>query len=248
MSTTATDWQHIARSSSALEVFLLGTVDVPSAIRLQLQLLEEVAGRVDVQGAVLVCQHPPTITIGREGSFADVLVERSELTSRQIDVHWTNRGGGTIVHSVGQVAVYPILPLDRLKLGLIEYRTRLERILVRAAEDLEVPAERAELAPGATCRCGQFGFIGAGVRSWVTNGGLFVNVSITQSELDLVKWTPGHGRVTSLSAQLLKPVSMSSVREALIRRLTEAFGYNDFQIHSGHPLLHRTTRKVYVFS
>lgn len=226
----------------------MGKVDFPSALDLQAQMLDQIAARTDTHGIVLVCEHPPTISIGREGSFADVLVEREELISRQMDVRWINRGGGVFVHAPGQVAVYTILPLDRLNLGLLEFRSRLERTLLLAAEDLDVPATRSEGAPGAVCRCGQFAFIGSGVRSWVSHGGMFVNVSMTQEALDLVRWSNSNARVTTLAAQRLKPTAMSTARESLIRRLAEAFGYDDYQLHTGHPLLHRTTRKVYVFA
>ena len=248
MPSTPTDWQQLARASSTLEVFLLGKVDFPSALGLQARILDQIAARTDTHGIVLVCEHPPTISIGREGSFADVLVEREELVSRQMDVRWINRGGGVFVHAPGQVAVYPILPLDRLKLGLLEFRSRLERTLLRAAEDLGVSATRSAAAPGAVCRCGQFAFIGAGVRSWVSQGGMFVNVSIAQEALDLVRWTDSNVRVTTLASQRLRPTAMSMVRESLIRRLAESFGYDDYQLHTGHPLLHRTTRKVYVYA
>jgi len=248
MSPTPTDWQHISRASSTLEVFLLGTVDFPSALGLQARMLDQIAGRTDTHGIVLVCEHPPTISIGREGSFSDVLVEREELVSRQMDVRWVNRGGGVFVHAPGQVAVYPILPLDRLQLGLLDFRSRLEQTLLLAAEDLDVPATRGAAVPGAVCRCGQFAFIGAGVRSWVSRGGMFVNVSIAQEALDLVRWTDSNTRVTTLAAQRLRPTAMPTARESLIRRLAEAFGYDDYQLYTGHPLLHRTTRKVYVYA
>ena len=248
MPSTPTDWQQLARASSTLEVFLLGKVDFPSALGLQARMLDQIAGRTDTHGIVLVCEHPPTISIGREGSFADVLVEREELVSRQMDVRWINRGGGAFVHAPGQVAVYPILPLGRLKMGVLDFRSGLEQTLLCAAEDLDVAATRSETAPGAVCRCGQFAFIGAGVRSWVSHGGMFVNVSIAQESLDLVRWTDSHVRVTTLAAQRLKPTAMSTVRESLIRRLAESFGYDDYQLHTGHPLLHRTTRKVYVYA
>jgi len=248
MPATPTDWQHAVQASSTLEVFLLGTVDFVSARNLQFRLLNQIATRTDTHGMVLVCEHPPTISIGREGSFEDVLIEREELVSRQMDVRWINRGGGAFVHAPGQVAVYPILPLDRLKLGLLEFRNRLEQTLLLTAKDLDVPATRGEEAPGAVCRCGQFAFIGAGVRSWVTHGGIFVNVSIAQEALNLVRWSGSNARVTTLAAQRLKPTAMSTVRESLVRRLAESFGYDDYQFQTGHPSLHRTTRKVYVYA
>ena len=248
MSDMPTDWEHVDRGSTALEVFLLGKVDFQSAMGLQARLLNQVAQRQDRHGIVLVCEHPPTISIGREGSFADVLVDQEELVARQMEIRWLNRGGGTFCHVPGQVAVYVMVPLDRLKLGLAEYRSRLEQTLVATASDLDVDAERAKHAHGATCRCGQFAFIGAGVRDWVTHGGMYVNVSVPQEPLELVRWTNGALRVTSLAAQRTRPTGMATVRESLVRNLAESLGYDNYHLYTGHPLLHRSTRKVYVYA
>ena len=245
---SATDWQSHSLASKTLEVFLLGCVDFPSAMRLQDRMWDEIASRTDSHGLVFVCEHPPTITIGSEGSFADVLVDQAELTSRQVDVRWISRGGGTFVHAPGQVAVYSILPPDRLKLGAAEFRDRLEQVLLLAAGDLHIPAERSVGAPGAVCRTGQFAFIGAGIREGVTHDGFFVNVSVPPEALSLVRWSESSPRITTVEAQRVKPMAISTVRECLVRRLAEVFGYEDYQLQTGHPSLKRTTRKVFVFS
>lgn len=241
-------WHQSSFSSSTLEVFLLGCVDFESSSRLLERLRDEIQSRGDSHGILVVCEHPPTITIGREGSFTDVLVDREELISRRIDVRWTSRGGGAILHAPGQVVIYPILPLDRLRRNVIEFRDCMEKSLILAARDLDVPAESGGLVPGAIGRCGQFAFIGAGVRSWVSHGGVFVNVSVPHDALRVVRWKQDAGAATSLSALRLKPTAMPTVRECLVRHLAEVLGYGDYQLYTGHPLLKRTRQKIYVFN
>jgi lipoyl(octanoyl) transferase len=248
MNDPVTDRRNVPQMSSSLDVFLLGMVDFDSSQELQERLRREIAGRTDAHGAILVCEHPPSVTIGREGSFADVLVEQEELVSRRMDVRWLNRGGGTFVHVPGQLAVYVVVPLDRLKLGYLEFRTSLENSLIATAADLKVTAERAASSPGSVCRCGQFAFIGASVRDWVSHGGMHVNVSVPQEALDLIHWTDSDVRITSLAAQRTRPTAMSTVRESLIRNLAKSLGYDGYHIYSGHPSLHRSTRKVYVYA
>jgi lipoyl(octanoyl) transferase len=248
MNAPATDHRSQFQNASSLDAFLLGTLDLDSAYELQERMRREIAGRTDGHGAVLVCEHPPCVTIGREGSFADVLVEREELISRRMDVRWQNRGGGTFVHLPGQLAAYVVAPIDRLKLGLLGFRTALETSLIATAADLKVPAERAVAVPGATCRCGQFAFIGASVRDGVSYGGMHVNVSVPQEALDLIRWTDTDGPVTSLATQRTRPTAISTVRESLLRNLAQALGYEHYHVYSGHPLLHRSTRKVYVYA
>ena len=248
MNASVTDRGNHSRKSSSVDVFLLGMVDFESSKELQERIRSDLASRADSHGAILVCEHPPTITIGREGSFADVLVEWEELISQKMDVRWLNRGGGTFVHVPGQLAVYVVVPLDRLGLGVLDFRRALETALVATAADLKVPAEPSSAVPGAICRCGQFAFIGASVRDWVSYGGLYVNVSLPQEALDLVRWTRSDIKVTSLASQRTRPTAMSTVREALIRNVASSLSYDEYHVYTGHPLLHRTTRKVYVYA
>lgn len=247
MNALSRDRREIPPRTSTLDVFLLGTVDLASAIGLQERLRADVAAGTDSRGAILICEHPPSVTIGRDGSFADVLVEREELTSRRMDVHWLNRGGGTFVHVPGQLAVYIVVPLDRFGFGVLSFRTALEESLIATAADLKVPAQRATDPPGAMCRCGQFAFIGAAVRDWVSHGGMYVNVSLPQEALDLIRWTHTDTRVTTLAAQRTRPTAMSTVRESLIRNLAASLGCDGYHAYTGHPLLHRTMQKVYVY-
>lgn len=235
-------------SSSALDVYLLSVVDLESLLELQERLRRDVAGRSDLHGALLLCEHPPTVTVGREGSFADLLIDQRELVSRRMEVRWLNRGGGTFVHSPGQLSAYIVVPLDRWKLGLVDFRSALESSLVATAAEFKITAEPGRLVAGATCRNGQFAFIGAAVRDWVTYGGLHMNVSLPPELLTLVNWGNDNLRVTSLSAQRTRPIALSTARECLIRNLARSLNYDSYHLYTGHPLLHRTTRKVYVYA
>src|SRR5205823_9495400 len=104
----------------------------------------EVAGDRE-SGALILCEHPHLITIGREGSRRQVLLEPDELSARRWPLRWVNRGGGCILHAPGQVALYPILPLDRLALGIDAFLQRLRQILIAVLDDFSIPGEaRAE--------------------------------------------------------------------------------------------------------
>src|SRR4051812_20367886 len=103
MSAYPTDGTVKPQATSSLEVHLLGLVDFDSAVFLQEKLLYETSERNDTQGALLVCEHPPVVTIGREGSSSHILANSSELTARQIETRWVNRGGGSIMHAPGQL-------------------------------------------------------------------------------------------------------------------------------------------------
>jgi lipoyl(octanoyl) transferase len=236
------------QSAASLEVHLLGAVDFDSAVFLQERLLCEISERRDIQGGLLICEHPPIITIGREGSSSHILADEQELVSRQIDVRWVNRGGGCIVHSPGQLAVYPVVPLGRMRLGLDEYRARLERSVMDVCSELHIPAHRRGDKPGVWCRGGKFAELGIAVRSWVAYHGMHINVAPAIELLELVESRSAGSvdRVTSLAAARIRRVPMHAVREGIVRHVAGRLGYERYHVYTGHPLLKRTKRKVYV--
>lgn len=234
------------RTPAPLEVHLLGVVDYESALFLQERLVYEISDRADGLGGLLLCEHPPLITIGRGGSRAHILVDPDELESRQMGVRWVNRGGGCLAHAPGQLAVYPIVPLDRLGLGLDDYRRLIEESVVDACRELRLSASRRPDQPGVWCREGQLAHLGIAVKSWVASHGIFVNVNPAMEFLRLVRPNRTGERVTSLAAARLKPTSMHKIRESLIRNLASRLGYERQHVYTGHPLLRRTKKKVYV--
>ncbi len=235
-----------ARVSESLQVFLLGTVEFDSALRLQERFRDEVCRRRDRLGGLFVCEHPPVVTIGREGSQTHLRRDISEFDKLGIEVRWLNRGGGAWMQSPGQIAVYPIVALQRLGLGLTEYRQRLELAVLDVCRELHVAAHRIDEEPGVFCSLGQLATVGVAVRSWVTTHGLTLNVS---PDLSLLRTTRSNSRglrPTSLEAARQRLTAIPKVRESLIRNLTGRMGYQQSHIYTGIPGLKRTKRRVFA--
>ncbi len=243
-STADSIWTSPTRASDALDVYLLGRVDFDAAMFLQERMINEVQQRSDRYGTLLVCEHPPLVSIGRDGTMSDLLAEPEEFTAREIPVRRANRGGGTLVHAPGQIAAYLILPLDRLGIGVAEYQQRLIGALFQTAKEQRVTAQPTTEPPGVECRCGQFGWIGSAVQAWTSWHGVFLNVNPVLDTMRLVRSTPGRGRIASMSQQCMLPLPMHRVRESLVRHLADQFGYEDMHPFTGHPLLSRTRRRV----
>jgi lipoate-protein ligase B len=232
--------EHANRS---LEAHLLGLVDFESALLLQERLAFELGEETSPGGILLVAEHPPVITLGRDAASTHVLEPADTLARREIPLHWIARGGPAVCHGPGQLAIYPILPLDRLGIGVLEFRSRLEQAIVDVCHELRVAAKRRPTEPGVWTRYGQVAMFGAAVRSWTTIHGIYLNVTIDPQFLKLVDSTPGE-RSTSLQSLRLAPVSISQVRESVIRNVAARFGFSDVQTSAGHPLLVRTLRRI----
>src|SRR5262245_24583558 len=120
-----------------LRVYLLGSLEFDSALQLQRSLAYQLSEQR--QGADLIlCEHPPLITVGRQGSPGHIQLTLDELAARQWSVRWVHRGGGTFLHLPGQLAVYPLLPLDHCGLSVRDYIDRLQRVLVAVLDDFGV--------------------------------------------------------------------------------------------------------------
>src|SRR4029077_18782580 len=116
--------------SPPLEIYLLGLADFQEVQLLQRRLVYEVE---ETGGAALVlCEHAPTISVGRSGSRAHIVPDDETLRGLGIGVHWVNRGGGCVLHLPGQLAAYLVVPLQTNGLTVTAYLTRLNQAILEA--------------------------------------------------------------------------------------------------------------------
>ena len=231
-----------AHGGPAVDVFLLGTVDFGACLLLQQRLVYESSGRRDGKIFLLVCEHPPEITVGRQGSWRHIHFSPRELISRQVDVRWLARGGGCVAHGQGQLAVYPIVPLEPLGLSVGGYLQRLQTGLEAVCVELGVTPLPRPGRHGVWGRSGQLAVCGAAVKNGVTHHGAFLNVAPAMRLARRVDHDPWEQTpISSLTLERQQPVKMNRVRELTIRHLTAAFGQPRFNLFTGHPLLVTTT-------
>jgi len=132
-----------------ISVLQLGTIDYGTGLRLQEKL---VALRKDgrIGDVLLVLEHTPVITLGRNAKATNVLASSELLAQRGVEVFECDRGGDVTFHGPGQLVAYPIFDLrgfpsaagTRKTLGAIEYVRRLEEVLIRTCADFGIPAKR----------------------------------------------------------------------------------------------------------
>lgn len=217
--------EPLAGDTTALGAHLLGEVPLADVLRWQRRLVYEVGGRRD-EGVLALCTHPPAVSVGRQGSSSDLRVGPEELASLGWSVLRVNRGGGTVLHSPGQLAAYCVVALDRLNLTPAAYVDALHRAAASALRQLGVRATRE---PG---RCGLYAGgrlvaqVGAAVRDWVSSFGLYVNVRPDLEPYRLVDCDgPGRPPMTSLERELCGPVRPTAVRQRLAEALSDELGF-----------------------
>src|SRR3954447_15489168 len=129
-----------------LEIYLLGLVDFEEAQQLQRRMVYDLGER---GGASLVlCEHPPTISVGRSGSRNHIAADDSTLRDMGFKVHWVNRGGGCILHLPGQLAAYLALPLAPPVLNVQHYLDGLHTAIIQVLNEFDLTGSRNPLLPG----------------------------------------------------------------------------------------------------
>jgi lipoyl(octanoyl) transferase len=230
-----------ATADLALQVYLLGMVDFDAALALQRLLVYQVAGD-RASAAVVLCEHPPLITVGRHGSRAHILYEPEELRALRWPVRWVNRGGGCLLHLPGQLAVYPILPLDRLGLGLQAYLDGLQAVLAALLADFGIQAGGRPGRPGVWTGTRPIAAVGVAVRHWVTYYGATLNVNPDLVPFRRVRCLgPAEEPMTSLERERRGPLRPALVRERLLEHFTACFPFARTAVFSDHPALRRAT-------
>lgn len=132
----------------------LGTVGYATGLRLQQQLValrkEEKIGDV-----LLLLEHSPVITLGRNAKAANVIASPELLARRGVELFECDRGGDVTFHGPGQIVGYPIFDLrgfstadgKRKTLGAVEFVRHLEEVLIRTCADFAIQTKRV---PGLT--------------------------------------------------------------------------------------------------
>src|SRR5262245_58935951 len=169
-------FSSLTAAEPALQTYLLGPISFDAALALHRLLVYETAGERE-GGSLLLCEHPPMISVGRHGSRAHILFDPEELQHRRWPVRWVNRGGGCVLHLPGQMAVYPVLALDRHGFGIQAYLQRLQRVVLDLLDDLPIRGEPRAGRPGVWVNGRLIASVGVAVRDWVAYYGLYFNIN-----------------------------------------------------------------------
>ncbi len=163
-----------------IHVIQAGTVPYAEALEWQRQLADDrIAGRLS-HDVLLLLEHPPVVTLGRNSHAAHLLEPDG------IDVFEVERGGDVTFHGPGQLVGYPILDLRAYQQDLHWYLRTLERALIEALGILDIPAERNPGFTGVWTRGRKIASIGIHVKQWVTWHGFALNVTTDLTHFDRI--------------------------------------------------------------
>ncbi len=145
-----------------IQYLYLGRVAYDEALRVQEEVAAlRLAGRIP--NTLLLLEHPPVLTLGRNADRSNVLASDELLAARGVTLHHINRGGDVTYHGPGQLVGYPIFDLrslmrratdsaqDRKRLGPVDFVRMMEEALIRLCGVYGVHAGRIAGLTGVWC-------------------------------------------------------------------------------------------------
>jgi len=177
-------------STRIINVVFLGRVDYSTGLELQ-QTVVHLVKQGRIGHTLLLLEHSPVITLGRNAGMQNIIASRDFLASQGIELFDTDRGGDVTFHGPGQLVGYPIFDLRGFtpRVGAVDFVRKIEEALIRTCGDLGVPCQRV---PGLTGVWTQnetpakIAAIGVHISRAVTSHGFALNVATNLDYFKLI--------------------------------------------------------------
>jgi lipoyl(octanoyl) transferase len=208
------------------EAVLLKNTQIKSAAR---EKEEDVRNTATTHRLILV-EHTPVFTLGKNGKREHVLVSEAHLQQLGIEFFHINRGGDITYHGLQQVVGYPILDLDKFKTDLGWYLRSLEQVIINVIADYGLKGERSAgetgvwLEPNDPFMARKICAMGIKCSRWITMHGFALNVNTDLSHFEYIVPCGIQGKtVTSLEKELGRKVDYEEVKQKIKQQFEIVF-------------------------
>jgi lipoic acid synthetase len=223
---------EMAVQTNKIKIIDWGLLDYETALSRQSKLVGKRLGGQAGDCLILV-EHPPVVTIGKSGSYEDLLLSEDQIRAKKVGLYFVDRGGNATCHGPGQMVAYPIMKLEQKDLQLY-VRTLLDTIAaVLRSYGLEPELKKGD--PGIWVRCKKIASIGIAVNQWVTCHGVALNIDNDLSLFNCIIPCGHEGEImTSMKKEIGAPIDKLEVKRNFIREFSKRFRNEDTDI-GRHP-------------
>jgi len=194
----------------------LGCIEYSEALDFQMRICDLKRAGFD-KDVLLLLEHPPTITLGRNARLSHLLVADYELASRGVTLKQVDRGGDITFHGPGQLVGYPILLLEPGERDIRRYMRNLELSLIRLLDGFGIEGLQDARYTGVWTSEGKIGAMGVHISRWITRHGFALNVNTDLSFYDLIVPCGIVGRgVTSMGRLLDRTIDLHELAEKYV--------------------------------
>ena len=220
-----------ALKTDKLLVYDLERIEYSAALRIQQEYFDERifqklrSGGNKLHDVVLLCEHEPVFTLGKNGN------EKHLLSAEGATYFRTNRGGDITYHGPGQLTVYPIIDLERKRISVARYVYLLEETIIELLRKYDLPGERVEGATGVWLDAGttnerKICAIGIKASRHITMHGLAFNVFTDLRYFNqIIPCGIAEKGVTSLSVELGNNIRLDAVKHEWLKIFRKCFLY-----------------------
>ncbi len=187
---------------------------------------------------LLLLEHPPVLTLGRNAGRDNIIATDAELARRGVALYVVKRGGDVTYHGPGQLVGYPVLDLraqameSGARMGVVDYVRLLEEVLIRVMGEAGVRAGRVCKRTGVWTQSTstktpekKLAAIGVHVSRGITSHGFALNVTTDLRDFSLIVPCGIADRaVTSWEDEADAPVTMEYAAQAVARNFGRVFG------------------------
>jgi lipoyl(octanoyl) transferase len=217
--------------SLPVTVRILGLLPYNTALELQKKLHARIVAGTS-PSHLLICSHPPVITLGTSGHEDQIRAAPDELVERNIKIERVGRGGKATYHCPEQILCYPLFDLRELRRDVSWYMRCLEEVVIRALARQGVHSDRIQDRTGVWIRnstknrsepC-KIASIGVKLSRWCSYHGVAINLLPCDEGFSLIDPCGFPGLpITSLEEERGGPITVSTFIEELINQFQQVF-------------------------
>jgi lipoyl(octanoyl) transferase len=226
----------------------LGRMDYAQALELQRKLVE-LRHQNRILNTLLLLEHSPVLTLGRNSQRSNILASDDLLKRRGVEIYEVNRGGDVTYHGPGQLVGYPIFDLRSFtpRLGPVDFVRQMEEVLIRLCGSYRVLTQRIKgrtgvwTLPGGSIAEKKVAAIGIHVSRGIVSHGFALNVTTDLRDFQLIVPCGIQDRdVTSLDLEISSEMalpSLENIAHEVARHFGMVFGQPVLAVASVNSLL-----------
>ena len=215
----------------------LGLLEYSRALDLQIQTLQSKIDQTITEDRIFFVEHPSVFTLGKRGGEENLVVSRDFLTPKSVDIVQTDRGGNITYHGPGQAVMYPIVDLEKNKIGVKDFVHGLEEIMKLTAMEFNIDTDRNKRNHGVWVGNSKIGSVGISIKRGISFHGLAMNIN---PDLEPFSWINPCGltnvSMTSIEKEIKSSadtddlsdddLTMEQIKNAFIRHFSSVFNYS----------------------
>ena len=211
------------------KVTIRGSLDYKEILSIQTEEFEKRVnlkkiGKDIPEDIIFFVEHRPVYTLGKHGKHSNLLLSQAQLESNGIEYVEIDRGGDITYHGPGQLTVYPVMDLQRYRLGVKDYVHLLEESVIQTLYEYGLKGERVDGKTGVWIGKGtdnerKISAIGVKLSRFISMHGLSLNIGSDISKFGGIVPCGLSNIVTSISLELQKEIGIEEVEEILWNKL-----------------------------